>query len=269
MEINRENVLTVCRNSNIHPDKDYGQNFLIEPNASSRIVSLLDIEASDHVLEIGPGIGSLSHFLLESNAAHIDLDDIDPNMIYFLNVFYKNERVSIIEKDARKLDVNKYDKIVSNLPYNITSEMVIYLLCNAKNAKKFVFMCQSEAFNHFNDIKGKEYGPSSVLVRLMSNIKSEFKVGRGSFYPVPKVDSTVFTITRKECDFEKCVNVYKLSKALFLNRRKTIHNNLSSYLKDKDKSLEVLSKLNLESNLRPEQISPNDYLRIYELLNLE
>ena len=269
MEINRDNVLEICRKSDIHPSKDYGQNFLIEPDASKRIVDELDIKPGEKVLEIGPGIGSVTHFLsLYPN--QIDAIDIDNAMVSFLNIFYKeNKNVNIIENDIRKHDISNYQKIVGNLPYNITTEIITYLLTSKSEVKRMVLMCQIETFAHFYDVKGSEYGPTSVLIHLLGDVEKSFTVKRGSFYPVPNVDSIVFRIDiENKYDKEEVLKAYKLSKALFLNRRKTILNNLGNYLKNKELALDYLTKLNILPNTRPEQISPTQYLSLSKLLNV-
>ena len=269
MEINRDNVLEVCKKSNIHPSKDYGQNFLIEPDACKRIVDELDVQPNDRVLEIGPGIGSVTHFLsLLDN--EIDAIDIDNAMVSFLNVFYKdNKNIHIIENDIRKHDISPYERIVGNLPYNITTEIITYLLTSNCNVKRMVLMCQIETFAHYYDVKGSEYGPTSVLIHLLGNIEKCFGVKRGSFYPVPNVDSIVFRIDiDNKYKKEEVLMAYKLSKSLFLNRRKTILNNLGNYLKNKELALEYLTKLNILPNHRPEQIEPIKYLELSKLLNV-
>ena len=268
MEINRDNILEICRKSDIHPSKNYGQNFLIEPDASKRIVDELDIQDDERVLEIGPGIGSLTHFLSEYKN-EIDVIDIDNAMISFLNLFYKeNTNIHVIENDIRKHDISNYDKVVGNLPYNITTEIITYLLMSNSRVKRMVLMCQLETFAHFYDLKGSEYGPTSVLVHLLGNIEKVFVAKRGCFYPAPNVDSIVFRVDiTNEHDRKEALGAYKLSKALFLNRRKTIHNNLGNYLRDKNKAKECLDKLGIPPNYRPEQISHLDYLKLYKLLN--
>lgn len=269
MEINRDNVIEICRKSDIHPSKDYGQNFLIEPDASRRIVEELDIKDGDKVLEIGPGIGSVTHFL-SSYPNEIDVVDIDNKMVSFLNVFYsEHKNIHVIENDIRKHDISKYQKIIGNLPYNITTEIITSLLLRDSEAKTVVLMCQLETFNHFYDVKGSEYGPTSVLIHLRGTIDKSFMVKRGCFYPVPNVDSIVFKITIEDkYDKNEVISAYKLSKSLFLNRRKTILNNLGNYLKDKEKANEYLTKLNILPNLRPEQIPPEKYLELSKLLNV-
>ena len=264
MEINRNNINELVNRCNARPDKDYGQNFLVEPSISEKIVSLLNLNPEDKVLEIGPGIGSLTNYLV--NKCKLDVCDIDYRMIDFLKVFYKDE-INYILNDVRKIDVSGYDKIIGNLPYNITTELVTFLLFNS-NAKEMVLMCQSEAFNRFFDLSGENYGPVSVLLHLLGNSKKELTVKPGSFYPAPKCNSLVFTfeyspITSKE----EAINVYKMCKVLFLNRRKTIYNNLKNYVNNVDLVNEVLTKLDIEANRRPETISPEQYLKMFNLLN--
>lgn len=265
MEINRSNIFEILRNTDIRPDKDYGQNFLLEPEIAKSIVDLADIKEEEFVLEIGPGLGSLTHFIDLKNC-HFSVCDIDYRMIDFLKIFYK-DRITYISNDIRKVDISSYDKIIGNLPYNITTELVEFLLLNATKAKKIVLMIQLEAFNRFYELSGEDYGAISVLTRLMCNVEKHFVVKPGSFHPVPKCKSVVFTLTRKEdVDYDSIIGTYKLAKSLFLNRRKTIYNNLKNYLSSGDKASELLSKLNLDPQLRPENIKPEIYFQMYQLI---
>lgn len=263
MEINRNNINKIMLEYYVKPDKDYGQNFLVEPEVSKRIVDLLEIKDDEKVLEVGPGIGSLTHYLTLSNG-EISVVDIDERMIDFLKEKYPKKHIDFMIKDIRKTDVSSYDKIIGNLPYNITTETIIHLLLNIRNAKRLVIMCQSEAYPHFSDLSGKEYGPASVLLHLVGNCYKKFVVKPGSFYPVPKCTSTVFTVEINEVvDWLQAKNVYLMAKQLFINRRKTIYNNLSQYLKDKEKAANILQKCKIEQNTRPEQLSPKQFLEIY------
>ena len=265
MEINRLNIFEILKNTDIRPDKDYGQNFLLEPDIAKSIVTLADIKEEDSTLEIGPGLGSLTHFIDMKNC-HFSVCDIDYRMIDFLKIFYK-DRITYINNDIRKVDVSGYDKIIGNLPYNITTELVEFLLLNATKAKKMVLMIQLEAFNRFYELSGEDYGAISVLTRLMCDVEKHFVVKPGSFHPVPKCKSVVFTLTRKDgVDYDSVIGTYKLAKSLFLNRRKTIYNNLKNYLSSGDKATELLSKLNLDSQLRPENIKPEIYFQMYQLI---
>ena len=265
MEINRSNIFEILKNTDIRPDKDYGQNFLLEPEIAKSIVELADIQEYDRVLEIGPGLGSLTHFIDLKNV-NFSVCDIDSKMIDFLKIFYK-DRITYINDDIRKVDISTYDKIIGNLPYNITTELVEYLLLFATNADVMVLMIQLEAFNRFYDLSGDNYGAISVLTRLCCDVEKHFVVKPGSFHPVPKCKSVVFTLKRKyQYSNEDLIGTYKLTKSLFLNRRKTIYNNLKNYLGDANKASELLSKLDLDSNLRPENIEPEIYFRMYQLI---
>lgn len=266
MEINRSNIFEIVNKANLKPDKDYGQNFLVEPDICKRIVDALNIDEVDDVIEVGPGLGSLTHYL-SLEKAHISSVDIDRRMIDFLNIVYKDSNVKIIENDIRKVDVSKYTKVIGNLPYNITTETIQYFLLNADSAKRMVFMIQSETFAHFNDITGKEYGPTSVLIHLLGNIERLFTVKAGSFYPAPKCNSVVFAINvDARINRIAAVNAFKAAKQLFINRRKTIMNNLVNYLKDKELCNKLCSDLNINPLSRPEQLSPEIYLSISEYL---
>lgn len=266
MEINRNNINEIIIKCGAKPDKDYGQNFLIEPNISSKIVESLKITNNDNVLEIGPGLGSLTHFL-SLTTTQLTVVDIDRRMCEFISYIYPN--INIINDDIRKVDVSNYDVIVGNLPYNITTELVEFLLSNATKAKHLVLMCQLEAFDRFNDLSGESYGPLSVYLHLLGDVRKLFNVKKGNFYPVPKCNSVVFEMTLKNLSKQErdtYFQVYKLAKQLFLSRRKTISNNLTSYLSNKEKCLDALRKLGIDPLTRPEQIPFNKYLELYETL---
>ena len=266
MEINRSNIFEIINKASLQPDKDYGQNFLVEPEVANKIVQALNINNKDNVIEVGPGLGSLTHFLSLTDSS-LTVVDIDLRMTNFLKIVYQNSDINIVENDIRKVDVSNFNKIIGNLPYNITTETIQYFLLNATKAEKMVFMIQSETLNHFVDISGKEYGPTSVLIHLLGKIQKLFTVKAGSFYPAPKCSSVVFAIDiDANKDRLKAINAFKISKQLFLNRRKTILNNLVNYLKDKDMANKVCDDLNINPLSRPEQLSPEIYLAISEYL---
>ena len=267
MEINRANIFEIVNKASLKPDKDYGQNFLVEPQICNRIVEAIELKDGETVIEVGPGLGSLTHFLaLKNNKTTVV--DIDKRMVDFLKVVYQDSSVEIVENDIRKVDVSKYQKVVGNLPYNITTETIQYFLLNAREAKRMVFMIQSETFPHFFDIGGKEYGPSSVLIHLLGTIEKLFVVKAGSFYPAPKCNSTVFAINiDSRVDYFSAIGAFKVAKQLFVNRRKTILNNLVSCLKDKDAANNLCSDLKINPLARPEQLKPEIYLAISEYLN--
>lgn len=260
MEINRTNIRVILANNNIVPSKEYGQNFLVEPTVAKRIVDLLELNDSDDIIEIGGGVGSLTHFLLENNHNSKVLD-IDANISHFLDKYYPGH---VICSDAFKYDFSSYNKIISNLPYSVTTDLLVYLLVNAKACSRFVFMCQKETLSHFTNIKGSEYGPASVLIHVLGNIKKQFDVSPNNFVPAPKCVSSVFVINvnnRLDIDY---LSFYRFVQALFSNRRKTILNNLTG-LVGKERANEMLTKLNIPVSTRPEQIKPEIFFDLYRI----
>jgi len=268
MEINRSNINEIVTKASLRPDKDYGQNFLVEPVICQKIVDALNINnESDLVLEVGPGLGSLTHFISEKNVKY-DAVDIDTRMVNFLRVVYQDfGNIQIIENDIRKHDISKYTKVIGNLPYNITTETIQYFLTIATSADRMVFMIQSETLAHFYDVSGKEYGPVSVLLHLLGNIEKLFAVKAGSFYPAPKCSSVVFAINiDNQKDRTEAIGTFNLAKKLFFNRRKTIQNNLLNALKDKELVVKLCEDLHINPLARPEDLSPNIYLEMYRYL---
>jgi 16S rRNA (adenine1518-N6/adenine1519-N6)-dimethyltransferase len=131
-------------------------------------------------------------------------------------------------------------------------------------------MIQSETYNHFSDTSGKEYGPTSVLIHLLGTIEKLFTVKAGSFYPAPKCNSTVFAIEiSNTANRESAIRAFKVAKQLFANRRKTIQNNLVNYLENKDLAAKLCSDLNINLQLRPEQLSPETYLLISDYVSIK
>lgn len=268
MEINRTNIFELVNQLGIKPSKDYGQNFLIEPNLSAKIVEALGVKDDDKVIEIGPGLGALTHFLCDTKA-DITAVDIDYQMTSFLKSVYKDiPNLNIVENDIRLENVAMYNKVIGNIPYNITTEIIQYFLLNANKAETMVFMIQVEALNRFIDVSGKEYGPTSVLIHLLGKIEKLFIVRAGSFYPAPKCHSVVFRINiNPKTDKNKATAIYKMCKQLFANRRKTILNNLLSFVNNKDEAVALCENLKLNTQARPEDLSPQIYNDIYEYLN--
>ena len=266
MIIDRKVINDITKGLGISPNKDLGQNFLVEPTVSERISNSLELNDKDITLEIGPGLGSLTNFLVNKSSS-LDVVDIDTRMCNFLSTVYNENEANIINEDIRKVDVSKYTKIIGNLPYYITTELITFLLEKSTKCEKMVFMIQTEAVNRFIDDSGKEYGAVSVLSHLLGTPKRLFSVKASSFYPAPKCGSTVFEINLdKKVDREKMIAVYKMAKQLFLNRRKTLLNNLGGYLGDKEKAADAITKLGLPLTVRPEEIKPNTYAELYNLI---
>lgn len=262
--VDRSSVKYLMEIASINPSKDKGQNFLVDVEISKKIVNLLKNNADSRLIEVGPGLGSLTYHL-ENKVDKLTVIDVDERIVNYLSSEVK-ESTEIIFGDALKYGFSNFEYVISNIPYNITKDLIVHLLISARNAKQFVFMCQKENFAHFNDVSGSEYGPASVLIHLLGNIKKQFDVKPSSFVPSPKCQSTVFTIDRNnDYDFDLTVKTYKVASKLFLQRRKTILNNLSSLI-NKDDAIKILETLNIGVILRPEEISPVQFYELTKLL---
>ena len=258
--VNKESIKDLMDAAFIEPTKDKGQNFLIDVEKAKNIVNLLKNNANSKVLEIGPGLGSLTYHL-EERCNNLTLIDIDSKIISYLNYEVK-PHVNLVLEDALKYDLSPYEYIISNIPYNITSDLIEHILISAINLKQCILMCQKENYYHFSSLFGSEYGPLSILIHLLGNIKKAFDVGASSFVPRPNCTSTVFSIDIDHSkNRENAISTYFMASKLFLNRRKTILNNLGNLI-GKEKAKELLDKLEINPLSRPEELSPETFLKI-------
>ena len=206
--------------------KSLSQNFIIDKNICKKIVKQTNIN-NKIVIEIGPGYGFLTDILLMNNPKKILLIEKDCQLVLFLKQKYKNNnKVKILNNDVIKVDFSKFKnvKIISNLPYNISTKIILYLFNFNKNISEMVFMIQKEVALKFdyNLIKMNKY---KFLTKIVSTFSRCFDVSPKVFIPKPKVFSSVvkFKFNKKKFDLNKA-NVF--SNLIFKNVRKKIHNNL-------------------------------------------
>ena len=245
-------------------NKSLGQNFLINPQVAEKIVNLLEIKEKDKVLEIGAGLGSLSYFLAKS-PGFSELIDVDERMLMFLNEQFKDSKnIEVKRQNILKHDLSSFNKIIGNLPYYITSGIIEKLLLDGKNAEVMVLMTQKEVYPKL--LKTNK-SPLSLFLNYLADISSPIDVGRNNFAPVPHVDSVVFVIRPNENiknkDNEK---LFKVMKQLFLLRRKNILNNLTNLVKNKEKAREILEKMQIDTNKRPEELPIEFYIDLLKLI---
>lgn len=245
-------------------NKSLGQNFLINSEVAEHIVSLLQINENDQILEIGSGLGSLSYFLSKS-PGNSTLIDVDERMLAYLNEQFKDcKNISIKRQNILKAELSDYTKIIGNLPYYITSGIIEKLLLDAKNSSIMVLMTQKEVYPK---LLSKNKSPLSLFLNYVAKISSAMDVGRNNFAPIPHVDSVVFTLTPNE-NIKNPENekLLKLMKQLFLLRRKNILNNLTNVVKNKEKAKEILIKMNIDINKRPEELPIEFYIDLLKLI---
>ena len=245
-------------------NKSLGQNFLINPQFAEKIVKLLQTKEGDNILEIGAGLGSLSYYLAKSPGKSL-LIDVDERMLMFLEDHFKDsENIEIKRQNILKSDLSGFNKIIGNLPYYITSGIIEKLLLDGKDVELMVLMTQKEVYPKLLNFNKS---PLSLFLNYVAEISSPIDVGRTNFTPVPHVDSVVFVIKPNENiknpDNER---LFKVMKQLFLLRRKNILNNLSNLVKNKEKAREILEKMGIDTNKRPEELPIEFYINLLKLL---
>ena len=248
--------------------KEVGQNFLVDSKTASFIVDALDIRPEEKVLEIGCGAGSLTFFLAQSKG-NVEAIDIDEAMLLKTGKDFQNcPNLEVKYGNAAKWDYAPYDKVIGNLPYYITSLLIEQAVLGAKHAKRFVFMVQKEAGERISSApKTKDYSPLTILLALTCDIHRVRVVGRNAFVPPPHVESAVYVFDRKQdVSLEEAEKVYHLATNCFQQRRKTLYNNLKNLLHDESKAKQAIASLDLPLTVRPEELTPDQYRRLNQLL---
>ena len=252
---------------NIKPKKNLGQNFLIDTNISRKITKLVQGQLADPIIEIGPGTGSLTNELLKDNY-RIKAVEIDDALAGLLNErFVDVPNIEVINEDAMDYDYTQLSGpwwiMVGNLPYNIGTRLLVKLITEVPQIHRYVVMLQDEVAERMvAKPNTKQYGSLSVLCALFTNTKIQFNVSKNCFEPKPKILSTVLTIQRETLiDEELRLKAFEISKIAFQQKRKKIKTALYGYV-DKETS----EKLSLSLDLRPQELTPEDYLAIAENL---
>jgi len=243
-----------------HPfRKKWGQNFLRDPNTITKIINFLQPCTSDNILEIGPGDGALTN-QLSKQIDHIHVVEIDPLLVTQLGK-NKYPNVTIHQGDILEWDLNQLKgevKIIGNLPYYISSPILFKMLA-WQNWERMVLMFQKELAQRIVSKHGnKSYGRISVMCQVYCEVKIEFMVSKNVFQPKPEVDSAVLTFFSKEKELPEFNNFSKLIKQAFSQRRKKLKNNLPEAYK--------LGKIEKWANGRPEEISPDEFIQIYNVI---
>jgi len=226
---------------NLRPKKKLGQHFLVDPSAADMIVRRSKITSDDTVMEIGAGLGALTIPLAKA-ARQVFAVETDSQLTKLLKTELKVHNltnVEIIENDILKVDIHALSKkldhqiiVIGNLPYNISSQILVQLIHTRKDVKRAILMFQKELARRITTKPGnREYGRLTVMLGYCAEIKSIATVTASLFYPVPKVDSEVveinFKISREYPAHDESM-LFQVVKAAFGNRRKTLKNALSA-----------------------------------------
>lgn len=262
--------------------KNLGQNFLIDQNAILGIIDAADIHEGDQVIEIGPGIGSLTEQLL-LHGAKVCAYEVDSSLPEILNnelpakigAASLKERFKLILKDVLKadfkndigdfFDFDKEIKVVANLPYYITTPIIFALAESDLKFASLTLMMQKEVAERLEAKPGaKAFGPLSIAVQTEMNVKVALSVSHNSFMPKPKVDSSVVVLTplanKPEIEDRKHFNW--IVKMCFSQRRKTLNNNLKNLIPDAQKRADLIAGLGVDPKIRPESLSISQFIKI-------
>jgi len=263
MEYSPNKMQQLLKNNNFAFKKGFGQNFIIDENTINNIINKSDIDNSTLVIEIGPGAGSLT-YKLATVAQKVLCYEIDRRLENILETSLKGlDNIDIVFEDFLKVDLKKklteynYDKlyVVANLPYYITTPIIIKFIEEEIDVDKIVVMVQKEVGNRFKaNVGTKEYNSLTIFLNYYFDIKKIMDVSKNVFIPKPNVDSIVIELVKKK-GFLVLKNkefFFKLIKDSFKQKRKTIKNNLNNY--DLNKVEEILVSHNYNLSSRAEQI---------------
>ena len=264
--------------------KSFGQNFLTDTNILQKIVDTAEVDDQVNVIEIGPGIGALTEFLAE-RAAEVMAFEIDYRLVPILADTLRDfDNVTVVNEDILKVDLAQHIqnfknpdlpiKVVANLPYYITTPILMHLIESGIPFSEFVVMMQKEVADRISAKPNtKAYGSLSIAVQYYMTAKVAFIVPRTVFVPAPNVDSAILKMVRRP---EPAVAVedesffFKVSKASFTHRRKTLWNNLTGYFgkteEIKDKLTKALDQAGLSPSIRGEALGLEEFASLADAL---
>lgn len=281
---NLHHTQAILREHGIRVKKRLGQNFLTDPKILTRIVTAADLSSADDVIEVGPGIGALTEFLAQSAHQVLALE-IDEQLLPVLAETmapYPNvqiEHADVLKADLPQLVAEHFDgqhalKVVANLPYYITTPILLHLLDADLPLTSLTVMMQKEVAERL-DAKpsSKQYGSLSIAIQQRMTVELAFTVNRSAFVPAPNVDSAIVTLHRRS---EPLVTVRdqaafdKLVRGAFAARRKTLWNNLQNLYgkqpETKEKLTAALQVAHIEPGARAEQLSIPDFGRLSDAI---
>ena len=248
--------------------KDLGQNFLIDEVALNKIFELINPKATDHFLEIGPGRGALTK-ILANNVGRLDAVELDKDLLLSLKLI-NNKKLYIHNKSILNFNIEnvmegKKLRLAGNLPYNISTDILLWSLNNLNQFKDMHFMFQKEFGERLSaEPNNKSYGRISVLTQYLTALDTVLYLEPESFKPKPSVESVFIRfipIKGRHILSPISIKLQEVTNEAFMHRRKMIGKSLKKILTSKQ-----LDQLDIDLSLRPENISVNDYVRIAEAL---
>lgn len=257
--------------------KSLGQNFLSDKNLLNKIAEYADVNSDDNVLEIGAGAGTLTRVLAEKAGSVLSFE-IDKSLSERLSALEDNHKnLKVVFDDFMNVDLkevfpNKKFKVVANIPYYITTPIIFKLMKVSERISTMIFMVQKEVADRFvSKENSKDYGITSIILQSVADVSLKRVVKKECFTPIPKVDSALIEIKINANKFviEDYEGFCDFVHKAFSMRRKTLINNLiKNYKINKEKIILNLKKLNYGENVRPEQISVENFIKLFKNLNI-
>lgn len=276
-------IKTFLDNSGMSMQKKFGQNFLINASARKKIIDALDITENTTVWEVGPGLGAMTEEILLRDA-NLTVFEIDKGFSSALRDFFSSyaadNKFDLVEGNVLKTWQSKLketgglipERFFGNLPYNIAATLIADTIEENVRFEKCVFTIQKEVAKRMCAKPNTEdYSSFSVLCSWAYDIKPIMDLAGANFWPKPNVDSRAVLLTKKE-DFPGCKNpklFMKMQRALFSSRRKTVKNNLSSFLSSTDSAVDSLSKAEINPSIRAEALSVKQMLMLSDVINAD
>ena len=279
-----EETRYIMKKYNIRANKSLGQNFLINNEVVENIVNSSDISKEDMVIEIGPGLGTLTKYLLEK-AGKVLCVELDTKMIKILqDRFSLYDNFELINEDILKVNLNKIIeenkkdgkiknvKIVANLPYYITTPIIMKLLEEKLAIKSITVMIQKEVADRLIETPGgKNTGAITHTVYYYCESEKIMEVPNSSFIPEPEVTSEVIKLNLRDkpaVDIENTKVMFMIIKSAFMQRRKTLLNALTNtkVFINKEEGIQILKELNLDENVRAEKLSIQEFANIAKII---
>lgn len=276
-------TMAVLEKHGFHFQKKYGQNFLIDTHILEKIIDAAEITKDDFVLEIGPGIGTMTQYLCEA-AREVVAVEIDTNLLPVLDDTLKEyDNVTVLNEDILKVDIaslageknsGKPIKVVANLPYYITTPIIMGLFESHVPLASITIMVQKEVADRMQTGPGsKDYGALSLAVQYYADAKVQLNVSASCFMPRPNVDSAVIKLTAHEkpvVDVDETL-MFKVIRASFNQRRKTLVNGLknSSELDyTKEEIVQAIKAIGKEENIRGEKLTLEEFAALSNSLKV-
>ncbi len=264
----------ICSGLGLLPEKSKGQNFLVNAKIIREIIYSADLTSMDTVLEIGPGLGSLTQQLVK-RASRVVAVELDKKLVVYLNSRFKDvKNLTLVNDDilhwlkqATSPWLKQTYKIIANLPYQITAVLLRQLLTSSKQPKLMILMLQAEVAERICAQPG-QMSVLAVMVQYYSQVKIVLSVKKENFWPVPQVDSAVVKFKPKQArplttDLEE--KFFKLVKIGFSSRRKMLKNNLMNVYQQKMVA-EALKRIGLNLKVRAQELTLTDWLNLFLVL---